>query len=236
MVFFQVRISTIFYKKWGTLNEIFLTWNTLTCNILSKKSWFLFSDKAQVQKSGGFVTSFFCTVRKKRKKLEVIWLIAGTSIPLFPVLFCLFTPFLLVFFVFHRKNVALLHLMNRYKTSASQCILKGKGIKVSFWYQWIMQCNLDSFCEHMTRGDDIYSYGCVSLLAPECAVYIHMGASVYCPLSVLCIFFFMCVWYQIRVPAKNHINYQTSVNLLPCRIKYKVVLVLRYQGLTFIDR
>ena len=70
MIFFQVRISTIFYKKWGTLNETFLTWNTLACNILSKKSWFLFSDKAQVQKSGDFITSFFCSVKKKEKKIR----------------------------------------------------------------------------------------------------------------------------------------------------------------------
>ena len=37
-------------------------------------------------------------------------------------------------------------------------------------------------------GDvDVYLYGCVSLLAPECAVY-------------LCVY--MCLWYQIIVPEK----------------------------------
>ena len=29
----------------------------------------------------------------------------------------------------------------------------------------------------------------------------------------------LCVWYQIRVPAKKHIMCQTSVNLMPCCIK-----------------
>ena len=44
---------------------------------------------------------------------------------------------------------------------------------------------------------------CVNLLAPECAVF-------------LC----LCVWYQIRVPVKNHIICQTSVNLMPCCIQH----------------
>ena len=32
-----------------------------------------------------------------------------------------------------------------------------------------IQCNKDSCCEHITVGVNIYLYGCVSLLAPECA-------------------------------------------------------------------
>ena len=34
--------------------------------------------------------------------------------------FCLFTPFLSVLFVFHRKNLVLHHLINRYMTFASE--------------------------------------------------------------------------------------------------------------------
>ena len=48
----------------------------------------------------------------------------------------------------------------------------------------------------------MHLYGCLTLLAPDCAVCV-------------------CVlWYQIRVPVKNHIMCQTSVNLMPCCIKY----------------
>ena len=48
----------------------------------------------------------------------------------------------------------------------------------------------------MTDGVNTYLYGCVSLLDPECAV-------------CLCV----CVWYQIRVPAKNDVMCQTPGNL-----------------------
>ena len=65
--------------------------------------------------------------------------------------------------------------------------------KVDFWYQWIIHL--------ITGGVNIYSYGCVSLLAPECCVC-------------------LCVWYQIEVPVKNHILCQTSVNLMPFCIKH----------------
>ena len=87
--------------------------------------------------------------------------------------FCLFTPFLSVLFMFLRKNLFLLHLMKRYTTSTSESFFKEKTFcKVSFWYQWITQCNTDSYCEHMAGGVNIYLYGCVSLLVPECAVYL----------------------------------------------------------------
>ena len=120
---------------------------------------------------------------------------------------CLLTPFLSVLFVFYRKNLALLHLMNRYiRLLQLSNFLKEKTLwKVNFWYQWITQCNTDSCCEHMTGGANIYLYGCVSLLAPKCDVY-------------LCVY--VRVWYQIRVPSKNYIMCQTSVNLRPCCIKH----------------
>ena len=44
--------------------------------------------------------------------------------------------------------------------------------KVTFWYQWTIQCNTDSCCEHMAGGVNIHLYGCVSLLVPECALYL----------------------------------------------------------------
>ena len=127
--FFQILLSTIFYKKSGTFNETFLTWSSLTCNIFSKKSWFLFSDKSQVQKSGDVITCFFCAV--KNKNSEAARLIVETPSPLSSVIFlkvfgvcvcvcvcvfCLFTPFLSALFVFHRKNLVFSHLMYRYTT------------------------------------------------------------------------------------------------------------------------
>ena len=130
MTFLQIRISTIFDKKSGKLNETFLTWTSLTCNIVSRKSWYLFIDKSQVQNSGDFITSFFLTV--KNKKFRKARPMVRTPTPQSPVLFCVFTLFLLFLFVFHRKNIVLLHLMNRYATSTSEYFLKGKGIKVDF--------------------------------------------------------------------------------------------------------
>ena len=51
--------------------------------------------------------------------------------------------------------------------------LKEKKLwKVIFWYQWIIQSNRDSYCEYKAGGFNIYLYGCVSLLVPECTVYL----------------------------------------------------------------
>ena len=38
-------------------NEKFLTWSSLTCDVSSKKSWFLCSDKYQVKESGDVIAS-----------------------------------------------------------------------------------------------------------------------------------------------------------------------------------
>ena len=38
-----------------------------------------------------------------------------------------------------------------------------------------MHCNKDSCCEHITDRVNIYLYGCVSLVAPECAVCVCVG-------------------------------------------------------------
>ena len=45
-----------------------------------------------------------------------------------------------------------------------------------------IQCNKNSCCEHITGGVNIYLYGCISLLAPECAV---------CFCVCMCVFVFM---------------------------------------------
>ena len=70
-----------------------------------------------------------------------------------------------------------------------------------------IQCNKDSCSEHITGSINIYLYGCDSLLVPECVVS-------------FCVYVFLCVRYQSRVPTENHIMCQTSVNLMPCCIKY----------------
>ena len=87
--------------------------------------------------------------------------------------------------------------------------------KLNFWYQrvihLIIECNKVSCSEHITGGGNIYLCGCVSLLAPKCAV---------------CVCVFVCVWYQIRVPVKKHIMCQTAVNFMPCCIKHIEVLLV----------
>ena len=87
--------------------------------------------------------------------------------------FCLFTPFLSVLFVFYRKNLVLLHLMNRLHFLQVNNFLKGKTLwKIIFWYQWIIQCNTDSCREHMTGGVNKHLYGCVS--ARVCCVSLRV--------------------------------------------------------------
>ena len=66
--FFQVLLSTIFYKTSSLFNETFLTWISLTYNIFSKKRWFLFTDKLHVQKSGDFRNCLFWAVKRKIQK------------------------------------------------------------------------------------------------------------------------------------------------------------------------
>ena len=56
------------YPTKGTLNKKFFTWSSLTCDIFSENSWFLCSDKSQVQKSDDVIACLFCTIKKKQKK------------------------------------------------------------------------------------------------------------------------------------------------------------------------
>ena len=120
----------------------------------------------------------------KNKNSEASRLRVGTHplLPPFPVLyfyrflcvFCSSIPFLSVLFVFHKKSLVLLHLMNRYTTSTIEHFFKKENTfwKVNFWYQWIIQCNTDSCCEYMAGDVNIYLYGCLSLLVPDCADYL----------------------------------------------------------------
>ena len=126
------------YYFLGTFNEIFLTFSSLACNIFSKNSWFLFLDKLQVQKNVNVITCFFCNVIKQ--KLRSNWnppphltpphhCQCYISLSVWCV-FCSFTPFLSVLFVFHRKSLVLvlLHLMHRYTASRIKHFFKRKYI------------------------------------------------------------------------------------------------------------
>ena len=74
-----------------------------------------------------------------KKGVSVIFILTN---PFKCYLSFLFTSFILVL-VFHRKNIVLLHLL-------------------------LINFKRDSCCGLVTGGVNIYSYGCVSLLAPEC--------------------------------------------------------------------
>ena len=80
--------------------------------------------------------------------------------------------------------------------------------------------NTDSCCEHITGGVNIYLYGCVSLLAPVCAV-------------CLCMF----VWYQIRLLAKKprYVSDLSKLDALLHKTHLQILLVLKYQGSTCVN-
>ena len=69
--------------------------------------------------------------------------------------------------------------------------------KLFFWQQWITHLIIYYLI--------IYIYECVSLLAPECAMYV-------------CVFVY--VIKNEWVPVKTHITCQNSVNLTLCCIKH----------------
>ena len=132
--------------------------------------------------------------------------------------FCLFTPFLSALFVFHRKNLVFSHLMYRYTTWV---IFKKKRYwKVNFWYYWIIQYNTDSCCKHMADDVNIYLYGCVNLLVWVCCVS-------------LCVC--VCVMSNQSTSKKPHyVSGVSKFDALLHRTYINVVLLLRYQGSTFI--
>ena len=89
-----------------------------------------------IKKGGGGGGSYFSHKKKGVGKIKVIvFKVGGTTYfhinQPFPMLsffaclvclyvFCFFTPFLLVFFVYHRKKLVSLNLINRYVTSTSE--------------------------------------------------------------------------------------------------------------------
>ena len=79
----------------------------------------------------------------------------------------LFTPFLSLF-VFHRKNIVLWHLINRYITFTSCLIFEKKRHSGKQFFDIIklfIHCIKDSYSEHIAVVVNIYLYGCVILLA-----------------------------------------------------------------------
>ena len=68
----------------------------------------------------------------------------------------------------------------------------------------------------------MYLYGCVSLLAPECAVCLSMCLRV-------------CVISDQSTSKKSHVSDISKFDALLHKTHIKVLLVLRYQGLTCVD-
>ena len=66
-----------------------------------------------------------------------------------------------------------------------------------------IHCNTHNFCEYITGGVDTYLHGCVSLLTPECALWLYLC---FCVISN-------------QSTSKKHMC-QTSINLVPCCIKH----------------
>ena len=88
--------------------------------------------------------------------------------------FCLFIPFLSLLFVFHRKNLALWHLINRYDFHKWIIFEKKRHCRKQIFdtSELFIQVNKDCCCEHIAVGVNIYLHGCVSLLAPVCVCLI----------------------------------------------------------------
>ena len=86
-------------------------------------------------------------------------------------------PFLLVFFVFHRKGLVLLNLISRYMTSTIFEKQRHCG-PINFCISKLfIQCDTRSCCVHITGGVNIYLYVSVSLLV----------------LCVLCVYLCVCL-------------------------------------------
>ena len=90
--------------------------------------------------------------------------------------------------------------------------------EVIFLYQWIIQCNKDSGSERTIDGVNIYLYGCVSILPPECTVCV-------CVCSCVC---------NIKSDTSKKPYYVSDLSKLDALLHktHKVLLLQRYQGLT----
>ena len=82
-----------------------------------------------------------------------------------------------------------------------------------------IQCNKDSCCEHITDDVNIYLYGCVSLLAPECAV-------------CLCVYVFVCVCVISNQITSKNPHYVSDLSKLDT-LMHKTHI--KYQGSTCVD-
>ena len=109
--------------------------------------------------------------------------------------------------------------MNRYMTFTREQFLKRKDIKerkflISVNYS-VIKCNKGSCCEPITGCVNIYLYGCVSLLVPECAV---------------CVPVFLCVISNQGTSKKPHyLSDLCKLNTFLHKTHIKLFLVLKYQ-------
>ena len=78
-----------------------------------------------------------------------------------------------------------------------------------------IQCNIHSCCEHITVGVNIYLYGRVNLLAPECVVCLCVSA-----------------WSNQSASKKPYVPDLNKFDTLLHKTQSQVVLVLRYRAST----
>ena len=111
------------FHNWNSPSPPFVKWEGVSVfEIFAKRGGLDFSLEKSVGKIGGSL----------KKGVTLIFILGN---PFYCYLslsvrcvFCLFTPFLSVLFVFNRKNLVLLHLINRYMTSTNKQFLKRKNI------------------------------------------------------------------------------------------------------------
>ena len=117
--------------------------------------------------------------------------------------FCLFTWFLSIFFVFHKKDLVLLNLISRYMTLSNFWEAKKLWTSVKWIFDISDSLNVTQIAA-VSKIDGVNIYFCVSLLSPVCVVYV-----------------FVCAWYQIKVLAK----FMWYLSNLQCRL-YKCRFVI----------
>ena len=127
--------------------------------------------------------------------------------------FCLFTPFLSVFFKFHRKKLVLLNLIKRYVTSISEQFLKSKDI--------MELCKVNSF--------NVIQIAPVST-KQVVLIYIRMSIGPYVCCVLLCV-----ISNQSTSKKLHHVSDLSKLNALLHKTHSNVLLVLWYQGLTYVD-
>ena len=121
-----------------------------------------------------------------------------------------------VFFVFHKKDLELLNVINRCITSIREKFLSSEDIvnlcKVNFFIKKLFnQCNTGSCSAHISGDVSVYLYVSVNILVSACPVCVCL-----------------CLWYQIRVNQKPFHLCQTcsKFNSLMHKTHTKVLLVL----------